>query len=81
MSSILSEVGKQFSLLKRRISNLGLSDLSDVLPDPQNLGVLQYNSLTKRWSASPPELIGAVIDGGLASTSHVGVFDIDGGGA
>ena len=81
MSNILIEIGKQFSLLKRRIANLRLIDLRDITSNPINLGVLQYNSLTGQWTAEPPELIGAVIDGGIANTIHLEVLDIDGGGA
>lgn len=81
MSSILSEVGKQFSLLKKRISDLRLVDLGDVSSSPQNLGVLQYNSLSGLWTAQAPEVIEAALDGGQAGTIHLDILEIDGGGA
>lgn len=81
MPSILSQIGNQFSLIKRRITNLSLAQLIDVEPSPLNLGVLQYNSFTKLWSSQPPELIEAALDGGQADTIHLDILEIDGGGA
>lgn len=81
MSNILSEIGNQFSLLKKRISDLRLVDLSDTVSNPQNLGVLQYNSFSGLWTAQAPEVIEAALDGGRAGTIHLDILEIDGGGA
>ena len=81
MQSILSQIGSRLSLLKKRIAEKTLVSLVDVDPNVQNLGVLQYNSLTGIFTSQPPELIGAVLDGGNASTIHLEALTIDGGGA
>lgn len=81
MQNILTEVGRRLAEVKKQVANRTLLSLLDVDPQPVNLGVLQYNSLTGIWNAEPPELIGAVIDGGVADTIHLEVLDIDGGGA
>lgn len=81
MQNILTEIGRRLAQVKKQIADKTLLSLQDVNPNPVNLGVLQYNSLTNQWIAEPPELIGAVIDGGLADTIHIEILDIDGGGA
>lgn len=81
MQNILTEVGRRLAQVKKQIADKTLLSLLDVNPNPVNLGVLQYNSLTNQWIAEPPELIGAVIDGGFADTIHLEILDIDGGGA
>ena len=81
MQNILTEIGRRLAQVKKQIADKTLLSLLDVNPNPVNLGVLQYNSLTNQWIAEPPELIGAVIDGGLADTIHLEILDIDGGGA
>jgi hypothetical protein len=81
MQNILTEIGRRLAQVKKQIADKTLLSLLDVSPNPVNLGVLQYNSLTNQWIAEPPELIGAVIDGGEADTIHLVVLDIDGGGA
>ena len=79
--SILREIAKQIKSLRVQFSELTLLGMPDVNPTPQNLGVLQYNSLTGIWTAEAPELIDAVIDGGVANSVHLEELDIDGGGA
>ena len=81
MQNILSQIGKRLAEVKRQIADKTLLSLLDVDKNPVNLGVLQYNSLTNQWVAEPPELIGAVIDGGAAGTIHLEALTIDGGGA
>jgi hypothetical protein len=81
MQNILTQVGRKLAEVKKQIADKTLLSLLDVNPNPVNLGVLQYNSLTSQWTAEPPELIGAVIDGGVADTVHLEALDIDGGGA
>lgn len=72
--SILGQIAKH-------IRSITLGSLIDVTSSPQNLGVLQYNSLTRAWVAAAPEEINAVIDGGEASSVNYQLDDIDGGGA
>lgn len=83
--SILKEIAKQIRAVDDKLSlfqsSRTLLGLIDVTPQPQNLGVLQYNSLSGMWTAEAPETINAVIDGGVASTIHLEILDIDGGGA
>lgn len=72
--SILGQIAKH-------IKSITLGSLIDVTSSPQNLGVLQYNGLTKAWVAVAPEEINAVIDGGEASSVNYELSEIDGGGA
>jgi hypothetical protein len=82
MHSILQLVGRKIADLKKSVSEKTLQSLFDVNSQtPQNLGVLQYNSLSGLWSAQPPEIIEAALDGGHADTIHLDILEIDGGGA
>ena len=78
--SILGIISRHIREVAIELRNKTLNSLKDV-GSIQNLGVLQYNSLTGEWTAVAPEEIDAVIDGGLASSTNYQLADIDGGGA
>ena len=65
--------------------SVALDDVTDVeATNPDDLSVLQYNSITSKWVAvANTDFVDAVIDGGQAGSEldYVDAFDLDGGNA